>query len=110
MNATGADAETLGIEVWRGGVNTWECDEMGHMNVRFYVTRAMEGMVGLAAALGMPQAYAPGAGASLLLREQHIRFLREVPAARPLHMRAGVISMNESEAETLQVLFHSQTG
>ena len=26
-----------GLEVWRGGVNTWECDEMGHLNVRFYV-------------------------------------------------------------------------
>ena len=45
------------MEVWRGGVNTWECDEMGHMNVRFYVANAMEGLVGLAAALGMPEAF-----------------------------------------------------
>ena len=38
-------AEDIGVEVWRGGVNTWECDEMGHLNVRFYVARAMEGLV-----------------------------------------------------------------
>ena len=41
-----------GLEVWRGGVNTWECDEMGHMNVRFYVSRFIEGLAGLALRLG----------------------------------------------------------
>ena len=34
---------------------------MGHMNVRFYVVRALEGLVGLAAAMGMPHAFAPNA-------------------------------------------------
>jgi acyl-CoA thioester hydrolase len=110
MTMVGGDAENLGVEVWRGGVNTWECDEMGHMNVRFYVTRAMEGMVGLAAALGMPQAYAPDAGASLILREQHIRFLREAHPGGQLHMRAAVIGLDETEAQVLQVLYHSATG
>ncbi|MDP1964510.1 MAG: thioesterase family protein, partial [Reyranella sp.] len=68
------------IEIWRGGVNTWECDEMGHMNVRFYVTRAMEGLVGLAAALGLPHAFTQEAGSTLIVGEQHIRFLREAHA------------------------------
>jgi len=82
---------TGGIEIWRGGVNTWECDEMGHMNVRFYVARAMEGLVGLAAALGLPHAFAAHAGATLLVREQHIRFLREARAGAALHMTGGVV-------------------
>jgi acyl-CoA thioester hydrolase len=104
------EAEPLGVEVWRGGVNTWECDEMGHMNVRFYVARAMEGLVGLAARLGMPKAFSPGAGATLLVREQHIRFLREARPGAPLHMRAWVTEMGESRARLLQVLFHSAGG
>ena len=110
MSMAGGDVESLGVEVWRGGVNTWECDEMGHMNVRFYVTRAMEGLVGLAAALGMPKAYAAGADASLILREHHIRFLREAHPGGLLHMRAAVVSMDETEAQVLQVLYHSATG
>jgi acyl-CoA thioester hydrolase len=110
MTMAGGDAENLGIEVWRGGVNTWECDENGHMNVRFYIARVMEGMVGLAAALGMPKAYAPGAGATLLLREHHIRFLREARPPGLLHMRAGVISIDETEARVLLVLYHTLTG
>lgn len=99
-----------GVEIWRGGVNTWECDEMGHMNVRFYVTRAMEGLAGLAAMLGLPRAFAPGAGATLLTRDMHIRFLRECRAGDPLYMLGGVVDIGEHEARLLQLLIHAKTG
>jgi acyl-CoA thioester hydrolase len=99
-----------GVEIWRGGVNTWECDEMGHMNVRFYVTKAMEGLAGLAAQLGLPHAFAPGAGATLLVRDQHIRFLRECRPGAGLHMTGGVIEIGEDEARLLQLLIHSASG
>ena len=98
------------LEVWRGGVNTWELDDMGHMNVRFYVARAVEGLVGVAAALGLPDAYRPNAGSTLLIKEQHIRFMREARARAPLHMTAGVLAMDESEARLLQLIIHSNTG
>lgn len=101
---------TGGIEIWRGGVNTWECDEMGHMNVRFYVARAMEGLVGLAAALGLPHAFAAHAGATLLVREQHIRFLREARAGAALHMTGGVVEMGQDDARFLMLLWHSDSG
>ena len=42
------------VEVWRGGVASWECDQMGHLNVGFYVAKSMQGLAGLAAELGMP--------------------------------------------------------
>ena len=100
----------FGMEVWRGGVNTWECDEMGHMNVRFYVARAMEGLVGLAGALGLEGAFRPNAEATLLIREQHIRFPREARAGAPLRMTAGVVELDQTEARLLQLLVHSQTG
>jgi acyl-CoA thioester hydrolase len=105
-----SDADSLGVEVWRGCVNTWECDEMGHMNVRFYVARAMEGLVGLAAALGLPHAFSPYANATLLVREQHIRFLREARPGAPLHMRGCVVEMSEADARLLLVMFHAGSG
>ncbi len=97
-------------ELWRGGVNTWECDEMGHMNVRFYVARAGEGLAGLARLLGMPDAFTPHAASTLLVAEQHIRFLREAQAGAPLHMTGGVVAMDETSATVLQVLVHTRTG
>ena len=102
--------EPGGLELWRGGVNTWECDEMGHLNVRFYVSRAMEGLVALAAALGMPLAFARKAEATLAVRDQHIRFLREARPRAALHMIGGVLEMGESHARVFQLLVHSATG
>ena len=104
-------AEPLpGVEIWRGGVNTWDCDEMGHMNVRHYVVRAQEGLIGLAAELGLIHAFSPYANATLLVKEHHIRFLREAHAGAPLYMLGGVIEMGESEARLLQLLVHPASG
>lgn len=99
-----------GVEIWRGGVNTWDCDEMGHMNVRHYVVRAQEGLIGLAAELGLPNAFSPHANATLLVKEHHIRFLREAHAGAPLTMLGGVIEMGDTDARLLQLLIHPATG
>ena len=94
------------VEVWRGSVATWECDSMGHLNVGFYVAKAMEALVGLAAELGMPHAFAPYADATLIVREQHIRFLREAQVGARLHIEAGVLEMGEDDARVLLLMRH----
>jgi len=95
-----------GVEVWRGGVAAWECDAMGHLNVGFYVAKSMVGLAGLAAELGMPGAFAPDAAATLVVREQHIRFVREARPGAPLYMTGGVVEMGEDEARLILLLFH----
>jgi len=101
---------TEGVEVWRGAVAPFECDEAGRIEARFLLGRAMEGLAGLAAELGMADAFAASANSTLAVREHHIRFLSEARAGAPLTMRAGVLSMGEDEAEVLQVLRHGRTG
>ena len=100
----------MGIEVWRGGVNPWQCDQMGHLNVRFYVAHAVEALAGLAAALGMTRAYSPRATSTLVVREHHIRFLKEARVGDPLHMTVGVLDIGDTGATILQGLHHSLTG
>ncbi len=97
----------FGVEIWRGGVTPWQCDEMGHMNVQFYLAIATEGMAGLAAALGLPHAYSPGASSTILAREHHVRFLKEARPGVGLVMTGGVLSIGESDAVLLQLLFHA---
>jgi len=94
------------IEVWRGSVAAWECDAMGHLNVGFYVARAMEALAGLAAELGLPRAFAPAAEATLMVREQYIRFLREARTNAPLSITGGVLAMEEDGARLLFVMRH----
>lgn len=99
-----------GVEVWRGGVNAWECDEMGHMNTRFYVARCMEGLSVLFAFAGLPGLFASGATATAQVQEMHIRFHREAQAATPLYMTAGFSALGESNAEIVALLRHHPDG
>jgi acyl-CoA thioester hydrolase len=94
------------IEVWRGSVAAWECDAMGHLNVGFYVARSMEALAGLAAELGLPRAFAPTAEATLMVREQYIRFLREARTNAALSITGGVLAMEEDGARLLFVMRH----
>jgi acyl-CoA thioester hydrolase len=94
------------IELYRGSANTWECDENGHMNVRFYVARMMEGLAELAAQAAMPQAFRDKAPATLRPRDQHIRFIREAHAAKPFVMTGCVLEVTESSVLVYQQINH----
>ncbi len=95
------------IEVYRGSANAWECDEMGHMNVRFYVNRMMEGLAEFAHLIAIPGAFSERTTSTLKPRDQHIRYLHEARAGEPLIMRAGVLETTESSALLYQQLDHA---
>src|SRR5262245_31151972 len=91
-------SETLPALLYKGSANAWECDEMGHLNVRFHVERAMMGLAALAQQIGMPRASQAQAGATLQPLDLHIRFLKEARPGAPLQMRGGVLEIGESDA------------
>jgi acyl-CoA thioester hydrolase len=88
----------LPAPLYQGSVNTWECDEGGHLNVRFHLERAMIGLAHMAHALGMPNAFTPASGSTLVPVEAHIRFLKEARPGAPLVMHGGVCEIGESDA------------
>lgn len=99
---------SLGVEVWRGGVSAWECDEMAHLNVRFYIARAVEGLEYFTQLLAWPAGGEPRT--TFQIREHHIRFLREARVGTPLHMTAAILGLDEGRLHILQMLYHSLTG
>lgn len=98
---------SLPLSLYRGCVNAWECDEMGHMNVRFYVQRAMEGAALFAAEVGLKRAFQHSAASILTPRSQHIRFLKEARAGAALDMAGGVLAHDESTVTLYQELRHA---
>ncbi|HBH89335.1 MAG TPA: acyl-[acyl-carrier-protein] thioesterase, partial [Hyphomonadaceae bacterium] len=98
------------IELYRGITNTWECDEMGHMNVRFYVNKQTEGLQILAHAIGLPNAFTPENSSTLVPVDQHIRFMKEVHPGRPIYMVGGVLDVTETEVVLYQELIHAVSG
>lgn len=80
------------IELARSSVQTWECDQMGHMNVQFYVEKAGDALSVLAAKIGLgPKALARD-GLVLEPCDQHMRFLRELRPGTPFYLRGGVVT------------------
>ncbi len=79
------------IEVYRNSVPTWESDMMGHMNVQFYVEKATIGLAVLGHHLGLGPDFVRKQNARLVVRDHHIRFLREQRPGAPLSIRAGVL-------------------
>ncbi len=98
------------IEIWRGTINTWECDEMGHLNVRHYVGKAWEGLASLAPDIGLPNAFRDHQAATLRPEVQHIRFIHEIRPGEPVFMRAGVLRVGACDADIYQEIVHAGSG
>ena len=88
----------LPAPLYQGSVNTWECDDGGHLNVRFHFERAFVGLAHMARALELPRAYTESAGSTLIVQEAHVRFLKEARPGAPLVMHGGVVHMGKHDA------------
>lgn len=90
------------IEVLRSSVNPWECDVMGHMNVRHYIRCASDGLALLALQLGMPASKLREAGLSLRVADEHVRFHRELRPGAAYRVEAGVVEANPERLRVYQ--------
>lgn len=94
----------------RGSVSAWECDENDHLNVRFYVAKANEGLPFVLAELGWAPDRLAARGARPRIRAQHMRFLKEARKATPLTVLAGIASADGACLSVYSEVRHSLTG
>jgi len=81
------------IPLYEGAVADEEIDELGHMNVRFYLAKALLASRTLAAAHGLDEGACRERGALLTIADVFTRHYREqLPGAR-LSVRGGVIGV-----------------
>ncbi|MEW5424401.1 acyl-CoA thioesterase [Amorphus sp. 3PC139-8] len=102
--------DQFGPEVWRGSVNAWECDQMGHLSARYYLALVRHGLPGFAAAIGLSGAFKETAERTLLVTDLHIRFLREARLSALLHMTAGTVATEADHLVVQFLLWHSGSG
>src|SRR5262245_43155663 len=95
------------VEVWRGCANAWECDHVGHLNTRYYVARIEQALVILQQQLGLKDAVDGAGSHRLLVKAQHMRFLREARAGAALHATGQILTWGRDEAVVLFLLHHS---
>lgn len=103
-----------GLEGWipagRSSVQTWECDQMGHMNVQFYVQKAEEAVAFVARALGLGPLAAREANARLAPHQHHIRFHRELRPGTPYWLRAAPVYTDGRFIAIVSEMFNTATG
>lgn len=95
---------------YRGSVNSWECDENDHLNVRFFVAKANQGLPFVLAELGCTCSALQGMGARPRVLRQHMRFLREARMATPLAVHAGISRHHPDGLSVFSEVRHSLTG
>jgi acyl-CoA thioester hydrolase len=83
------------IPTFATAVNTWQCDENDHLNVQFYTEFGHEASAHLLHRLGLGPAARRVAGLSLHVREDHIRYLRELRVVESVAVRSAPVEVGE---------------
>jgi acyl-CoA thioester hydrolase len=92
------------IVIGRGSVQSQECDVMGHMNVRHYVARTTDALAWLMLEAGLP----PSRG-RLPVKDQHLRFLREMSPGTPFVITGGVLAHDARRLRALVEIRNTAT-
>lgn len=98
------------IEVYRNSVQAWEIDQMGHMNVQFYVDKSASALAVFSHHLGLGPDFTRREGARLVAREHHIRFLREQHPGAPLRIVSGVLATAPDRLRIYQEMTNAANG
>ncbi len=77
--------------VYRGYVNPWDCDEMGHMNVQFHLAKAGEAFEGLLASLGLDAA----SRRSVRVTRNRVRYLKEMHVSDLVHIHGATVAFHD---------------
>lgn len=88
----------------RSFVNTWECDENEHWNVQFYTRAFQHASEMFAIRMGKTN---PGARSAIC---RHIRYHRELHAARSLVVRSGLIGAGRLAGTIVHRLEDNESG
>ncbi|MEH6402796.1 MAG: thioesterase family protein [Sneathiella sp.] len=82
------------IPGFRGAVETWECDQMLHMNVQFYMSKASASFAHLQNALGLTPARIRKEKKALAFQSLRIQYKSEMRMGESMHGFSGIRSVS----------------
>ena len=91
---------------WAGDCSAWECDDLGHLNMSFYLDKFEQARMGLFIRLGLTGAFKPGAHSTVRSKDIHIKYLAEARPGSPLRIESAIIALHEDTAEVGHVMYH----
>ena len=98
------------IETYRGAIYPWHCDQMGHMNVMWYVGKFDEATWNLFAAIGVTAGFLKENRRGMAAVQQNITYRRELLAGDTIAIRSAFIEVREKVAKFVHEMRHAVSG
>ena len=95
---------------YRGAVYPWHCDQMGHMNVMWYVGKFDEATWQLFSALGITGTYLRETESGLAAVQQNLTYKKELFAGSIIDIFSQVISIREKVIEFVHDMRDAESG
>ena len=81
------------LKTYQGTIYPWNCDHMGHMNVKFYVEKFDEATWNLFAYLGLSSNYLRENKKGMVALEQNLKYHKEVLAGDTIYIESEVVEI-----------------
>lgn len=91
---------------WAGECSAWECDELGHLNMRHYVYKTAQARAGLIIRMGLHDAFRVDALSSIRVTDFHIKYQAEARPGDPLKIESALLSLHENTAQLCHMMYH----
>ncbi len=95
------------VLTWAGECSAWECDDLGHLNMRHYVKKFGQARAGLMIRLGLTHAYRPGTTSTVRVRDFLIKYQGEARPGDALKVESAVIKLQEETAQLCHIMYHA---
>mgnify|MGYP003492378579 CR=1 FL=1 len=95
---------------YRGAVYPWHCDQMGHMNVMWYVGKFDEATWNLFAAMGVTTAFLRERKRGMAAVQQNITYRRELVAGDTVTAHSAFLEIRDKVARFVHEMRHGETG
>ncbi|NOX22571.1 MAG: thioesterase [Actinobacteria bacterium] len=98
------------METFRGIVRPNEIDQMGHMNVAYYVDKFDHGSWGFFGEIGMDAAWMVEHHRGMMAVDQHIKYRAELVAGDRVIVTTDVLGLTEKTIRILHTMTNVGTG
>ena len=95
---------------YRGAVYPWHCDQMGHMNVMWYVGKFDEATWNLFAAMGVTTTFLRENKRGMAAVQQNITYRRELLAGDTVTVHSAFLEIRDKVARFVHEMRHGESG
>lgn len=101
--------EKIMVETYRGTVKANEIDQLGHMNVAYYLTKFSDSCWHLMSAAGFSTSYIRSEKKGMASVENIIKYKAEALNGDLIHIKSYVLEVTDKILTSMHIMYNSET-